>query len=130
MGKDADCCDACRQYGDPTTEPPPVTTQRPHARCDEVKLVVASRGGVAREVLPQGPRMPLGRGRNADLQIDDSALSRIQCVFTCDERGVFVADAKSTCGTYVDGRLIHGPFELHVGARIDFGNTIVRVERR
>ncbi len=130
MGKDADCCDACRHYGDPAREPPPIATERPSARCDEVKLVVASRGGSVREVLPQGPRMTVGRGRNADLQIDDSALSRIQCVLTCDERGVFVADANSTCGTYVDGRISHGPFQLRVGARIEFGNTIVRVERR
>jgi len=128
MGKDADCCDTCRMFGDESKapEPPPPA---PPAHADRIKLVIESRGET-REVLPHGPHMKVGRGKQCDIAIPDANLSRVQCVLFFDERGIFVKDSGSTCGTFVDGRKISGPAQLQVGTKIFFGDSVVRVVAR
>ena len=129
MGKDADCCDACRIFGDETKPPPPPPPPAPRAHADQVKLVVES-CGERRELLPTGPQMKVGRGSKCEIQLNDSALSRVQCVVTFDERGVFIQDSGSTCGTIVDGRNIQGLVPLKVGTTVYFGNSRLRVVAR
>ena len=108
---------------------PPTPEPAPRANKDRVKLVLDSHDG-QREFLPTGVRMTLGRGSQCDISVKDYALSRVQCILFFDERGVFIKDSGSTCGTIVDGRKIHGPVPLDVGAKVYFGNSILRVVER
>ena len=129
MGKDADCCDACKMFGH-QTEPPPPPPPRPEAKRDQVKLVVRDRDG-EREFLPSGERMTLGRSDKCDIAVKDYALSRVQCIiFFDDERGLIIKDSGSTCGTIVDGRKIGSAVRLDIGSTVYFGNSILRVVAR
>ena len=117
------------QVAVPAPTPPTPPARAPRARADQIKLVVDSRDG-KREFLPTGARMTLGRGSKCDIPVKDIALSRVQCILFFDERGVFIKDSGSTCGTIVDGRKIDGPVPLKPGATIYFGNSILRVVER
>lgn len=67
-------------------------------------------GGASREF--QQSRIVLGRGRDADLQLDDPNVSRMHAVLYWEEDRVYVKDLGSTNGTFVNSRpVISGPVE-------------------
>ncbi|MBU2601629.1 MAG: FHA domain-containing protein [Actinobacteria bacterium] len=67
-------------------------------------------GGVSREF--QQGRIVLGRGRDADLQLDDPNVSRMHAVLYWEEDRVYVKDLGSTNGTFVNSRPVtSGPVE-------------------
>ncbi len=65
----------------------------------------------------------LGRGQGADIQVEDSGVSRAHAEVTLG-LPVVIRDLGSTNGTLVDGRRVtEAP--LHDGARIQLGSTVV-----
>lgn len=65
----------------------------------------------------------LGRGQGADIQVDDSGVSRAHAEIVLG-LPVVIRDLGSTNGTLVDGRKItEAP--LHNGARIQVGSTVI-----
>jgi len=58
--------------------------------------------GVSREY--QQSRVVLGRGRDADLQLDDPNVSRMHAVLYWEEDRVYIKDLGSTNGTFVNSR--------------------------
>jgi pSer/pThr/pTyr-binding forkhead associated (FHA) protein len=136
MGKDVDqlvtpqtveaCCEACRHGGDNA-----VTIERdaPVLKATTPWLVVTRGNNVIREVPLVRGRTTVGRSKIAAVQLDDVALSRIQCIFDVSDRGIVISDSGSTCGTYLDGRKVdHGV--VREGSVMLVGNCYMRVVSR
>jgi diguanylate cyclase (GGDEF)-like protein len=73
----------------------------------------------------------VGRTADATLVIDDAGLSRRHARFFCVDGQYFVADLKSTNGTFVAGIAITTPTRLDEGDRIQLGtSTVLRFTMR
>lgn len=125
VGKDADCCDTCRDFGH-VTDAAPVIAERP-LRGGAVTLVIMGRTHQTL-VLGNG-EFTVGRTSTNAIPIHDSALSRRQCILRVTDERITVEDTKSTCGTYLDGRQTHGPTEVGEGSVISMGSTRIQIVR-
>ncbi len=126
MGKDADCCDTCRDFGH-VTEPAPAIATRPLAGGTITLLVRTIRG--ERSIVVGNGEHTLGRASTNAIPIDDSALSRRQCILRVTDDRVTVEDTHSTCGTYLDGHHTSGPTEVGAGSTISMGSTRIQIVR-
>lgn len=92
--------------------------------------------GVAADEAPRGPRLEagdavypltgdavIGRGTEADIQLDDSGVSRRHCRIQLRDGFPFISDLGSTNGTFVDGRRVTDSTEVDDGAQISVGAT-------
>jgi hypothetical protein len=66
--------------------------------------------------------MIVGRSRNADLQIEDSLVSRIHLEVRVDGAAVFVEN-KSTHGSFLNGKPLVGVVSLNAGDMLEIGHT-------
>ncbi|MCA9006300.1 MAG: protein kinase [Planctomycetaceae bacterium] len=64
----------------------------------------------------------IGRGNACDIQIEDPAASRVHCRVLAREGKVFLTDASSRWGTFVNGKQVEDA-ELGIGDRITIGET-------
>ena len=79
-------------------------------------------GDRQRLVSPHPQSDPIGRGQGADIQVDDSGVSRAHAEIVLG-LPVVIRDLGSTNGTLVEGRKItESP---HNGARIQVGSTVI-----
>ena len=73
----------------------------------------------------------LGRASGNDISIlEDNMISRIHCtIFTDanDKNSLFIADLKSTNGTYLNNELLVGPKLLNSSNIITLGNTRIKI---
>jgi two-component system cell cycle response regulator len=68
----------------------------------------------------------IGRGTEADLWMEDPAISRMHARLTRRQDGRFaIEDLKSTNGTFVTGRRIESRTELQSGDRIQIGPNLI-----
>src|SRR5262245_24256503 len=75
-----------------------------------------------RELLVGNGAFVLGRGSNADLQLDDESVSRRHALFRLEpELGPSVEDLGSRNGTFVNERRIAGRVQLAAGDRVALG---------
>jgi pSer/pThr/pTyr-binding forkhead associated (FHA) protein len=97
-----------------------------------------ARGGVGEAlevVLPDGLRVPLtgtlsiGRAADNTIQLDDRSVSRHHARVLAGSEGVWVEDAGSTHGTFLDGRPVGARARLRDGARVQVGTIELRIER-
>src|SRR5215204_1018502 len=97
------------------------------------------RSGPLELVLADHTRVPLlhdmtiGRAPGSTLQLDDPAVSRRQARISVpgnDDEQAVLEDAGSSYGTWLDGKRLDSPAELHDGSRIRMGNHELVVERR
>ena len=65
----------------------------------------AADNGVAggKRRLDAGDRLVIGRESNADVRLDDAAVSREHCLLNVTDRGIIVSDMQSGNGTFLDG---------------------------
>ena len=134
---DGACCNACafsaRITSSPAAEPPAPPASGPlrFAIVDgrPVGAVVTLRTGrgAAVEVLPViGLAVRLGRGADNDVVVPDGKLSRRQATISFDDEGVTVTDARSGCGTFVNGKRVLRA-RLQIGDRVYLGDTTLEV---
>jgi hypothetical protein len=72
------------------------------------------------------PETVVGRGREADIKLDDPNISRRHLRFSV-ERGDWVAsDLGSTNGTRLNGGVLSGPSVLRPGDVVELGNTVLK----
>lgn len=69
------------------------------------------------------PTTVVGRGREADVQLDDPNISRRHAEFRFEGGQWTVNDLGSTNGTQVDGRAVDGSVPLRSGDRVAVGNS-------
>src|SRR5947209_1965760 len=92
----------------------------------QVRLILTSGPRTGEEIALRG-EVSLGRA-GTDIVIDDPQLSRRHVLLRPTSHGVYVEDLKSLNGTAVNGHALTGPVTVGNGARIQVGDTIVRVE--
>ena len=90
-------------------------------------------------VLPDRSRVPLlgemtiGRAPESTVQLEDPSVSRRHARISVEASGegrVFLEDAGSSYGTWLDGHRVDGPSPLSDGSQIRMGNEELVVERR
>jgi len=71
------------------------------------------------------PATVIGRGRDADIRLDDPNISRTHVEFRVDGGAWTVRDLGSTNGSRLGGRPLAGPVELRQGDQVQLGNTVL-----
>jgi len=77
--------------------------------------------------LPGGELVLVGRGENCGVRIDDPSASRIHCRLLARDGKVFLTDAGSRWGTFVNGQRV-SDCELRPGDEITIGETVLRLQ--
>jgi pSer/pThr/pTyr-binding forkhead associated (FHA) protein len=127
MGKDAECCEACRLFEHEAPVPAAAPAPPMQAGHERVKIVVSEKGGSGREHVPAGPEVTVGRVQGNDIVLPKGNVSKRTCRFVFKDGKVIVVDLKSSCGTYVNGRKITAPTVLPDGAMVYVGDFALRV---
>ncbi|MDQ6800438.1 MAG: winged helix-turn-helix domain-containing protein [Acidobacteriota bacterium] len=78
--------------------------------------------------LKEGPNI-LGRDATADIQIDDTTVSRKHAAITIRENAVTLEDLDSKNGTYLDGAKLTGSASIHDGQTIVLGDASIAFRR-
>lgn len=91
-------------------------------------LVIASGPEAGRRIALEDGSWTIGRDRDNDLCIDDSALSRHHATLHVDGGSATIADARSANGTFVAGQPAEHPLAIGEGAPIELGRTVLRIE--
>ena len=77
--------------------------------------------------MESGTLLLAGRAEQCDIQIDDPSVSRVHCRFLASGGAVFLTDASSRWGTFVNGKRVT-ECELRPGDEITLGETTLRLE--
>lgn len=77
--------------------------------------------------IPAGQTIVFGRGDNADIRVNDRAVSRTHFEASMETDGLLVSDCGSRSGLFVDGSRVVSA-KVAVGAMIQFGDTRMRVD--
>jgi len=98
----------------------------PADKGDRAYLVVVA-GSRVGEVFGLDRNVIVGRGREADVRIQDVGISRAHARLNAEGTTVTVEDLESTNGTFVNGTRIPGKQPLQDGDKLQFGtSTILR----
>ncbi len=73
-----------------------------------------------------GTSLKLGRGPEAEVSLDDDAVSGLHARLVRRPDGMYLDDAGSRNGTFVNDRRIQEPLRLSDGDHVRLGNTILR----
>jgi len=78
------------------------------------------------------PRLSVGASEEAELVVDDDAVSRVHLVFEQIGRAWFARDLGSRNGTYLNGERLFGERAVHDGDELTVGRTriVYRDQRR
>jgi pSer/pThr/pTyr-binding forkhead associated (FHA) protein len=88
------------------------------------RLVMRS-GPSAGKVFPlEKPELFVGRDLNNDVVINDPEVSRRHARFFLQGNNYVLEDLGSTNGTFINGQRLAGPYPLHEGEAITFGERI------
>jgi pSer/pThr/pTyr-binding forkhead associated (FHA) protein len=82
-----------------------------------------------REFVIRADVFVVGRGNEADLQLDHESVSRRHAAFRSDAEQLVVEDLQSRNGTLVNGQPIAGPVRIAVGDRITLGSCELELTR-
>lgn len=77
---------------------------------------------------PLGVHALAGRSSDMDIHLDDTFVSSKHALFETTAAGLQVEDLRSTNRTQVNGADISDTRVLHVGDRVEVGDTVFRVE--
>ena len=69
----------------------------------------------------------IGRRDDNDLIINDILTSRIHCVLYNESENIYIADLKSTNGTFVNKKLLNTPQTITKKDKIFIGNTLLNI---
>jgi hypothetical protein len=113
-------------------QPRPVSGAVPSGSSTWCLVVVKSPSLRAGEAFafPPGSNAVVGRAHEMDIFLDDTFVSSKHASFEATAGALKVEDLHSTNGTLVNGEEVAGVRELHVGDRVEIGDTIFQVEVR
>ncbi len=101
--------------------------QRPVRRMRAYTLTIKPKGGAARTVRIDSPRVRIGSQKGNEIVLDDSAVSRAHLEIEADDRGFRARDLESTNGTFVDGYRALDMY-LKPGSIVKLGTTELRFD--
>jgi serine phosphatase RsbU (regulator of sigma subunit) len=94
------------------------------------QLLVVEGAEQGRVIELTGKSVTVGRVEPSDVVLRDVEISRRHCTIYLEAGTMFVADLKSTNGTFVDSRRITTPTKLTDGCQIRVGRHKLKYERR
>ena len=105
---------------------PPKKTRRTRG---EPRVLVITQGSQAGEsaALADGVIL-IGRGADAQLNLDDDYVSTRHARVVSGENGVYLEDLGSTNGSYVNGQRITAPTTITLSDTVRIGRTVMRLE--
>ena len=126
MANEGPCCATCEMFAGKDVE---IVERKPMEAgpASEFKIRITERGGPSTEYVPTKPEILIGRVQGNDIVLPKGNVSKRTARIVFDARGVIVADMKSTCGTYVNGRKITAPTKLGENAKIYIGDFVLEV---
>ena len=71
----------------------------------------------------------LGRSKNCDIVIDDTAISRDHAVLFRRKEGWFVSDTHSKSGVFVNGQKIKNKVKINLNDTISLGSTTLSLKK-
>ena len=77
-------------------------------------------------VLTEGERCTFGRGKDATVRFDTAACSRIHCFITLVNDELFLEDAGSSNGTWLNGQRVKRD-KIKVGDVVAAGHPVIRI---
>jgi len=83
--------------------------------------IILNRKIIRQFPINEGDCLAIGRGNEADIILDNNAISRRHIALRLDEDCLFVTDLKSTNGTYVNGKRIDKETAITPGDSVEFG---------
>ena len=91
---------------------------------DRVPLLVAVRGPLTgnRYQVQDGDEMIIGRAESCSVQIPDTEISRQHARVTLHNAGIWVQDAGSRNGVFINEKRIVRPTELRPGGKLSIGD--------
>lgn len=92
---------------------------------DEAYLIVISGPHVGRMFQLDAPETRVGRSPEVDLRIQDVGVSRRHARVIQYDDGVLIEDLGSSNGTFVNGDVVDGAFQLEDGDKITLGTTTI-----
>jgi two-component system response regulator GlrR len=96
-----------------------------HALIQRFELGVEAGPDTGRTAASRGARLVIGSEAGAELQLDDSAVSRFHCEVVAEGDRIHVRDLGSRNGTSVDGVAVVDAI-LHPGAVLGIGRNLIR----
>lgn len=102
--------------------------QAPPQDLDQPRAAVAPRAVIEsgdRRFALTPPSTVIGRGRDADVRLDDPNISRTHVQFRVDGGDWVVSDMGSTNGTRLNGVALTGPAVLRANDQVQLGNTVL-----
>jgi hypothetical protein len=84
-------------------------------------VLVHRSGGPVVKVPLEVPVVRVGRGRDCEVRVDHPRVSRLHAVLEVRGRAWLLSDARSSGGTFLGDRPVHGPTELRSGDTIRLG---------
>ena len=91
---------------------------------DRVPLLVAVKGPLTgnRYQVQEGSELVIGRAETCSVQIPDSEISRQHARVTLHNAGIWVQDAGSRNGVFINEKRIVRPTELRPGGKLSIGD--------
>ena len=91
---------------------------------DRVPLLVAVKGPLTgnRYQVQEGEELIIGRSENCSVQIPDTEISRQHARVTLHNAGIWVQDAGSRNGVFINEKRIVRPTELRPGGKLSIGD--------
>ena len=77
-------------------------------------------------LLPSDELILVGRANKCDIKLNDPSASRVHCRLLARDGNVFLSDASSRWGTFVNGKRVTEA-KLESGDQITIGETILRL---
>ncbi len=69
--------------------------------------------------IDEGSRLKIGRGRRADVNLDNTAVSREHAILAMQDGETYLIDLGSTNGTHINGKKVSGKAHVHVDDEIE-----------
>src|SRR5256885_1794267 len=103
---------------DPTR---PIALHGAEPPTEDVPYLLVLNGAATGSVVRLDHTVTIGRDADADLCLGDADVSRLHARVVVRSVGVFLADLRSTAGTWLNGHRIDAPSRLEDGDKIAIG---------
>jgi pSer/pThr/pTyr-binding forkhead associated (FHA) protein len=115
----------------PRAAPAPAPSRPPPRRSKKSarKLVVVEGDEFKGRSFDVGDELLIGRAEKCNLVLNDAYVSQVHARIVPKDDGLVVEDLGSTNGTYVNGKRITSPTQLHRGDRVKIGKTVLETRK-
>jgi Inner membrane component of T3SS, cytoplasmic domain len=114
--------------GQELEQPPPPSTKRKRTRGAPRVLMITQGSQAGQSAALADGVILIGRGADAQLNLDDDYVSTRHARVVSGENGVYLEDLGSTNGSYVNGQRVTAPTTITLSDTVRIGRTTMRLE--